>query len=217
MSGITSAGLSRATVQAMIDAGGGGSAAFTAPPVAANWTQKGATACALANETGADGVACILVTSPNCAQDRWLNTTAAAGTFTVTAAFRMTPNSGGGGFESFFGLSLSAGGNEFIRYGCYVSNGDLYVQNMRWITLTIGATTQATKAVGSWASYPTVWLRIAQDATNLVYSISYDGNTWYTVLTEAKAAYLTVSELGIMGTDCRPNTTTSRLMSWVVA
>lgn len=216
MSGLQSSGLSRATVQAMIDAGGGGDAPFTAPPVAANWTQKGVTGCTLANETGADGVACVLVTSPNVAQDRWFNTTAAGATFTVTAAFRMTPNSGLGGFESFFGLSLSAGGNDFIRYGCYVSNGDLYVQNMRWATLGIGVSAPATKAVGSWASYPTVWLRIAQDATNLVYSISYNGNTWYTVLTEAKAAYLTVSELGIMGTDTRPNTTTSRLMSWVV-
>lgn len=191
--------------------------AFTAPPVAANWTQKGATGATLANVTDAAGVASLLVTSPSITQDRFNYNTGLGATFAVTGCFRMTPNSGAGGFESFFGFSLSDGGNAFIRFGCYASNGNLYVQNMRWVNLVLGATLEATKTVGPWASYRDVWLRVQQDATNLIYSISYDGVTFYTVLTEAKAAYLTVNQLGIMASDSRPNTTSSWLMSLVVA
>lgn len=186
---------------------------WTVPPVAANWTRKGATASSLVDSTFR-GAPCLLVTSST-AQDAFFYNTAIGPTFTVTAALLgawLTSN-------GVTGIAISnSGGTPFIRFGCYASGSAWNLQVQRFANLaTPGVVSYGPTDIGSMVDAASgIWLRVQQDATNLIFSFSPNGMDWFVVLSQAKAAFLVANQLYVMANDDPASANATRLVSLTV-
>jgi len=115
---------------------------------------------------------------------------APAATFTVRGQGAMTQYATFGNQGGCLAVAVGDG-TKFETIGIFTT-GIIYVA--RWSTSTSFSADVFTTDVGSTAylnNARNVFFRVVQDATNLIYSISSDGQNWFTVYTEAKGAFFT--------------------------
>lgn len=162
----------------------------TIPPAAANWTKIDA-----GNSTLTDSVGTLLaVTATADVSGGWYYSGALGSTFTVTVALDMAFNATL--FNGFFGIGLrnAAAASLIARYGVYLDGSSPYPTNLQrqnFTNITTPSTVKVTIASSRLLNRRGVlWLRVQQDATNLIWTFSVDGYRFEPFWTESKTDLL---------------------------
>jgi hypothetical protein len=199
LSGSVASGLevgTRLRVWKYTTAAGGGGSLFpaTTVPLAADftWVNQGTSSVA-------DKAARMVMTVPNVAGTnlRCLMKTAPGTPYTVTAAFAVA-QIGTASESQVIGLALRNSGSGLIRAFYLVSDvGNNYFTINNWTN----ATTYSGGAFASNTSHPGayLWLRITDDGTNRKFLISGNGRDWSEIYTDARTAFVTADQVGIIG------------------
>jgi hypothetical protein len=176
--------------------GGGGGSIFpaTTVPLAADftWVNQGTSSVA-------DKTARMVMTVPNVAGTnlRCLVKTAPGTPYTVTAAFAVAAI-GSASASQVIGLLLRNSGSGLIRaFYLVVDAGANYFTVNNWTN----ATSFASGAFASNTAHPGayVWMRITDDGTNRKFLISGNGRDWTEIYTDARTAFVTADQVGIIG------------------
>lgn len=165
-----------------------------APPVLADltWVNQGA-----AKATTTNGG--IHLWSPIEAAVNWrlLCKTAPATPYTFTVMF--LPLLVGGNYHAAGIIHRANGSGKFINFAIMYANGwGLYIQNMNSPT---SWNANVAIVLPQYAG-GLLWLRIADNGTNRIFSISYDGINFMQILSQGRTTFCTADEIGI-GVNCQ--------------
>jgi hypothetical protein len=168
------------------------------PPAAANWTEVGTTSGTIADEYGT-----LLVTSTN-ENALFTHNTAVGSTHTATVAFQSQWVKQGGGFEPVFALAhYESGTGKFTRFGWYIDSSGNFTMQVQRFTNRTTASTVVTSSTDNYRMNQTGhnWLRIRQNSTDVYYEFTLDGYRWITYYSEAKAAFVTATNIGLFSSN----------------
>lgn len=172
----------------------------TAPPAAATFTRLNATAATLSDNKGTLQIVSALAGT----NEAWSYSVAPAATFKWSTAFMAQWVDGGAGSEGMYYIMVrESGTGHFYLFGCYCSGTTitLLVTRQSAVNTNAGGGTSAVAAVKVPQVGSHICLRIQRDATNLIFQYSNDiqpdDSQWATLFTEAKAAYVTVDQVGV--------------------
>jgi len=177
--------------------GGGGFIQTLTAPVAANFSQinfntgSGVTTTQTNNSTPVTSISLIQSDPSTTTEIAGITKAKIAATFTVTIAWTMAPGTGGQGLAGLW-LTDGSANNLFICYQAQ-SNGILRAPVFSsFAGAFVGdVVNAATNLVG-----PLAWARIQETASNRLYFISSDGNTWTQIASESNTAHFTTTQYG---------------------
>ena len=142
--------------------------------------------------------------------------TAPSTPYTITAllSFSMAATSGSGNYPNC-GIGFSDG-TKFELLAIYPGTlqvlGVPFVVMDKWTNSTTYGSALATAAVAAIA--PMLWLRIKDDGTNRLFSVSTDGVNWTQVGTEGRTTYLTATKVGWFIRTQGPGPQVASLLAW---
>jgi hypothetical protein len=143
--------------------------------------------------------------------------------YTITACVALAPSVATAGIETA-GLVFRESGSgkialgRILRYPLY-NGGDAYYHSqteLRSTKYTNATTISAEYSTGSLGTYqPRVWLRIADNSTNRVFSASSDGRNFATIHTVGRTDFLTADQVGFC-VEGYAGAASATLLSWAV-
>jgi hypothetical protein len=136
------------------------------------------------------------MTAPGSASDniRWYGNSLTI-PYTIIMAFSATAR-GTGGNNDYLGMGLRESGTGKIITFNYQSNGNLGA--WRYTNPTTYSGNSEFTAEGYRGVGPMIWLKLVNNSTNRLYSISTDGQAWVQVASIATGTFLTEDQAGIL-------------------
>jgi hypothetical protein len=191
--------------------------AFTKPPVLSNWTWVNQNSATATDESGG-GI--FLKVANSATEINYLLKKAAPSTpYTITAALLplMGPAGGSGSGECGLLFRQSSNGNLV----CFRLNQEGGTPPVLKLSVTKSSSTGAgvahyVDADASMIPRQPLWLRIADDGTNRICSVSADGVNWLQWHSVGRTDYITADEVGFFVGGNNSQTVQLTLLSWAV-
>lgn len=165
---------------------------LTKPPAAASWSWINQGSCSIADDRGA-----VLMTVPGTAsgtENRIVKKAAPSVPYTITAAFlaSLYPTN----YRGFQLVFRESGSGKLASYTFLHNSGDLALYVRKWSDATTYSADYIANTKVNYLAGGLLWLRIADDNTNRICSVSLDGQHFTTLHSVGRTDFLTADEVG---------------------